>query len=262
MKDYLDSEEVVNEYKKAVDASSIFSISDLHGNILYANDQFLKTSGYSLKELLGKPHSIVRHPDMPRSAFKELWNTIKQKKIWRGTVKNKKKNGEAYYVDATIVPILDEDQNIKEYAGIRHDITELVNKTDQLRDMKNREKREDIEKALELNMDLVLETIPFATILIDEHTCKILKQNNLFSSLFAESPCLSLEEPLLEDFLVEDEAYLFSNSLFSFYDAYELSSDDEKVVGVVLDGVVNEFSVGVTQKEDGILICFVKKNEA
>lgn len=102
---------VANEYKKTVDASTIFSISDLHGRIIYANRQFLNISGYSLDELKKKPHSIVRHPDMDRNIFKKLWETINKKEIWRGVLKNIAKEGTTYYVDATIVPILDENQN-------------------------------------------------------------------------------------------------------------------------------------------------------
>lgn len=253
------SEKLVNEYKKAVDASTIFSISDLKGNILYANRQFLKVSGYTLDELRGKPHSIVRHPDMDSSAFKELWETIKQKKVWQGIVKNKKKNGEAYYVDATIVPILDNNQNIVEYAGIRHDITELVTKTQELSDLKDKQRAQDIQKALNLKIDDIIEAIPFPTIFVEEYSSKIISYNKHFSSIFSEHSCSYSEECTLEQLFVQEDPYLLSNTNLSFYDCYELSDENERIVAININDEIYEYWVGVTHKENGYIISLVEK---
>ena len=80
----------------------IISRTDLEGNITHANETFCEISGYSLEELLGKKHSIVRHPDMPKSVFQDLWKTIKEKKQWRGIVKNLRKDKGFYWVEAII----------------------------------------------------------------------------------------------------------------------------------------------------------------
>ena len=125
-KDLNNSNLLLLEYKKAVDASAIVSKADLKGIITYVNDIFCELSGYKKEELIGKPHSIVRHPDMPKELFKELWKTIQSKKIFKGIIKNKAKNGEIYYVASTIVPILDNNAEIIEYLSLRYDITELV----------------------------------------------------------------------------------------------------------------------------------------
>jgi len=82
----------------------LVSETDLKGNIIFANDEFCKYAGYSMQELLGQPHNIVRHPDMPRAAFKDLWDTVKSGKRWRGFVKNRSKNGSFYWVYATVFP--------------------------------------------------------------------------------------------------------------------------------------------------------------
>jgi len=124
---------LLNEYKKAVDESNIVSKTDLRGVITYVNKQFCIISGYREEELLGKPHNIVRHPDMPKSAFKDMWETIKAKKTWKGVVKNLKKDGDTYIVNTTIVPIIDVDGEIIEFMGIRHDVTELERTKEQLR---------------------------------------------------------------------------------------------------------------------------------
>ncbi|WP_036737508.1 PAS domain-containing protein [Persephonella sp. IF05-L8] len=80
----------------------IISRTDLRGIITYVNETFAEISGYKPEELIGKPHNIIRHPDMPKSVFKELWETIKQGKTWQGYVKNLRKDRGYYWVHATI----------------------------------------------------------------------------------------------------------------------------------------------------------------
>jgi len=104
----------------------IVSKTDLKGIITYANTPFCKLSGYSKKELIGKPHSIVRHPDMPKAAFKDMWDTIQQGKKWRGFVKNLRKDGKYYWVEAVIQPIFDEDENIIGYISARKPVTNKI----------------------------------------------------------------------------------------------------------------------------------------
>ncbi|HNF13418.1 MAG TPA: PAS domain S-box protein [Leptospiraceae bacterium] len=117
-------EKHLREIMDGVDESSIVSRSDIYGKITYVNRQFCEISGFSREELLGKPHNIIRHPDMPASAFADLWKTIKAKKIWTGIIKNRKKNGDAYYVKTLIKPVLDLNGDIEEYISIRQDITD------------------------------------------------------------------------------------------------------------------------------------------
>jgi len=126
---------LLKQYQEVTDKSAIISKTDLKGVITYANDKFCDISGYSREELIGKPHNIVRHPDIPSETFKNMWETIKDKKqIWQGLVKNKKENGKPYYVQATIKPILDENGNILEYIALRNDITDIMNPKKQLHD--------------------------------------------------------------------------------------------------------------------------------
>jgi c-di-GMP phosphodiesterase len=119
---------VMKGYKEALDASSIISITDANGIIEYANDKFCEISKYSQEELIGKAHSIVRHPDMSKQVFKDMWQTIKSGKIWQGIVKNLAKDGSVYIVDTTIVPVTDEAGNIHHFVSIRHDLTAITQK--------------------------------------------------------------------------------------------------------------------------------------
>ncbi|MEA3553242.1 MAG: EAL domain-containing protein [Campylobacterota bacterium] len=125
---------ILLQYKELVDQTSIVSKSDINGNITFVNDKFCEISGYTLDELIGMPHNTVRDPDVPKSVFKELWETIKSKKVWNGQIKNRRKDGGSYYVDATICPILGENGEIIEYIGLRNDITEIINPKKQLTD--------------------------------------------------------------------------------------------------------------------------------
>ena len=122
------SAKLLEEYKEAVDESSIVSKADKNGIITYVNDKFCELSGYSSEELIGKSHNIVRHSDVPSETFKEMWHTIKNlKKAWKGKVKNRKKDGSFYWVEALIKPIVDLNGEITEFIGLRHDITETEN---------------------------------------------------------------------------------------------------------------------------------------
>lgn len=90
----------------------IISSTDLKGIITYANRKFCEVSGYSKDELLHKDHNIVRHPDMPKSVFKELWGTIQSEKEWTGIIKNLRKDGKYYWVYSHISPIIDNGETI------------------------------------------------------------------------------------------------------------------------------------------------------
>ncbi len=105
--------------------TSIVSTADLKGDILSINEKFCDVSQYSRDELIGKGHNTTRHPDMPKEVFKELWATIGRGKTFRGVVKNRKKDGTPYYVDAVIAPVLGENGKPRKYIGVRYDITEL-----------------------------------------------------------------------------------------------------------------------------------------
>ena len=104
--------------------TTVLSEADLHGTITHVNRKLCEISKYTKEELIGKPHNVFRHPDMPKELFKLFWQTIKSGKVFRGIVKNKAKDGSYYWVDATIVPIKDENGTIVKYVGARYHITD------------------------------------------------------------------------------------------------------------------------------------------
>ncbi|GAB0110387.1 MULTISPECIES: methyl-accepting chemotaxis protein [Pseudoalteromonas] len=109
---------LINEEINFEQSQELVSTTDLRGVITYANQEFCSIAGYSAEELVGKNHNIVRHPDMPKAAFKEMWETLKQGHSWRGMVKNRCKDGRYYWVDAFVTPIFEHGQLIG-YQSVR-----------------------------------------------------------------------------------------------------------------------------------------------
>ena len=117
---------MLKQYKEAIEKSNIISKTDINGIITFVNDEFCAISGYSKDELIGKNHNIVKHPDVADEKFKLLWETISDKKTYKDTVKNLAKDGSTFYVNSTIIPILDKNENIVEFVAIRYDVTKEV----------------------------------------------------------------------------------------------------------------------------------------
>ena len=101
------------------DGGVMITETDTSGIITYANRKFREMTGYTKEELIGSPHNINRHPDMPKAAFKEMWKTIKSGKYWEGLVKNMNSEGKYYLVIVWIKPKFDENNNIVGYIAGR-----------------------------------------------------------------------------------------------------------------------------------------------
>ena len=129
------STKITDEYLKAVYAGGIVSRGDLKGRITYVNDALCEYTGYSREELIGKSHSIFRHPNTPKEVFRQMWSTIQKGDVWHGLFKNVRKDGSTFYANITLVPIKDEHDEIIEYLALRNDVTELVNSKKELKAM-------------------------------------------------------------------------------------------------------------------------------
>ena len=107
------------EQEMFFDGRSLISETDTKGIITYVNRKFVEMSAYPKEEAVGQPHSLLRHPDMPRAAFEQMWKVIKNGKIWEGYVKNLRKDGKFYWVVVNIVPKLDENGEVIGYIASR-----------------------------------------------------------------------------------------------------------------------------------------------
>jgi aerotaxis receptor len=98
---------------------AIVSETNPEGVITFANRKFCEISGYTANELVGQPHNIIRHPDMPKAAFEQVWKTIQSGTIWHGLVKNLRKDGRYYWVDTEVSPMYNTDGSLKGYMAAR-----------------------------------------------------------------------------------------------------------------------------------------------
>ncbi len=121
---------VTNKELVMTKSSILVTRTDLQGKITYANDDFLKISGYSRDEIIGKDHNIIRHPDMPPEAFEDLWTSIKTMSPWAGVIKNRAKNGDFYWVHANVVPQFEQGKLVGfmsvRYAPKKNELEEAI----------------------------------------------------------------------------------------------------------------------------------------
>lgn len=118
---------LTDDYRKILEAVSevaIIAYTDKRGRITFANENFCRISGYTMAELYNQDHRLLNSGYHDKEFFKHMYETVKDGKIWRGEVRNKKKDGSYYWVDTQIIPILNEAGEIESYASIRFDITE------------------------------------------------------------------------------------------------------------------------------------------
>ncbi|MBN2963229.1 PAS domain S-box protein [Sulfurospirillum sp. T05] len=137
----------LEKYQEAIETSNIVSKTNIEGIITFVNDEFCRICGYSKKELIGANHNIVRHPDVPKETFKKLWETILAKKVYKSTVKNRAKNGTTFYVNTTVIPMVNTQGVIEEFIAIRYDVTDTVVLTEALK--RKEEELEQLNSTLE-----------------------------------------------------------------------------------------------------------------
>jgi len=185
------------DFLKLLDKHIIISKTDTNGIITYANEAFCKISGYSKEELIGKPHSLVRNPDMPDKVFENMWNTIKKGEIWSGIVKNRAKDNSTYYVKTVIVPIK-ENGEIKEFLAIRQDVTKII----------------ETQKLLAVQKTLLQKVLDYSNnIVIIRKNFQVIKVNNRF---FEVLPFSSLNEfkskhKGIQELFLKKEKYFYTD---------------------------------------------------
>ncbi len=194
----------LDSYRSVIDDSSIVSKADLTGKIIYVNDNLVKVSGYKKEELLGSSHSILKHPDTPTEVFEDLWSTVQNKKVWKGIIKNQKKDGGEYWISIVIRPLLDENNNITKYIALRHEITELITQREELELLANSDKLTGLKNRSKLIEDINKVEIPAVAFLNIDNFRQI---NDFYGNVFGDL-LLQRVSDFLKEYCQGDIAYL------------------------------------------------------
>ena len=233
------STKLMQQYQSVVDASSIVSKTDTKGIITYVNDNFCTISGYTKEELLGKPHNIVRDPNMDVKVFAKLWKTIRSGDTWHGRLSNRAKDGSLYYVDATIMPIFNDKGEIEEYIAVRYDVTK------QVATMEHIEAKERLLQAVFDNQDniVVLTTKQKGMVKVNQKFFEYFDFEN-FEDFKKHFVCIC-------DLFITDNGYVSKESMPHWID--DISSNpqnDYKVKMKIKNGSIHTFSIRI-KKIDG-----------
>jgi len=232
-----EKESILNQYKEAIDTTLIVSKTNTKGIITYVNDKFCSLSGYTREELMGKSHNMVRAKNVKPELFKDLWDTIQSKKIWEGTLENTAKNGDSYYVEATVCPLLDTKGEILEYIAIRYNVTDRILASKALR------KEQRISNAIFSNQQNIVVTMT--------HSDGITKANNNFLTFLDFKNLEEFKEAhkCICELFVQGEGLLKpSEGTFNWTDPIlEEPSIQHKAVMRGKDGIEHTFVVSVTE---------------
>ncbi len=228
----------LQQYGNLLDELCLVSKGDLEGNITYANDKFCEVSGYTRAQMLGQPHSIVRHESVPKTVFKRMWEQIQAGKIWRDISRNKTKDGGSYYCDSVITPLTDQDGNIIEYIAARYEITELMEKRDEVRLAFATDKLTSLGSRHKLIEDLLASTNDRCLILFD--VVDFGGINNNLGTETADQILLHLSNQMMEFFAAEE------------YSLFRLHSDVFAVLTganapAELEAIVEQFCLSLRQ---------------
>jgi len=254
---------IFDEYLDAMNVNNIISKSDSKGLITYVNDNFCEVSGYTKAEVIGKPHSLLRDPEQKEEVFKILWLTIQAGKIWKGILRNKKKNGDFYYVDIAIMPILNRKNEIVEYVAIRHDITELMAQRKNLLDIATKDTLTNVGNRYKLNYDIKEHLINNVAIIDIDKFSAI---NDFYGHNIGDDVIIKFSKLLLENLTNEFELYRLHGDKFAIHN-FTLDTNrftnyithlNTKMIESIIDTDVRSFDIvttsGISASENKIII--------
>ncbi|GAB1535308.1 hypothetical protein ADMFC3_09390 [Geovibrio sp. ADMFC3] len=230
---------LLEQYKSILDKSSVVTITDEYGVMTYVNDKFCEISGYKREELIGNRHNIIKHSTTPIETFKELWNTITKGKVWKGVLRNRRKDGESFYISATIAPILNEFGEVIEYIACANDITELVENRNRIEELFNSDSLTGLGSRVKLISDAEPMEYPILAI-VDIRGFKQI--NEFFGNHFADR------------ILIETAREFVAFPALAGYSVYRLHSDKFGILANNADPVVFKNNVSAAMRRVGAIL--------
>lgn len=230
---------LLEQYKSILDKSSVVTITDEYGVMTYVNDKFCEISGYKREELIGNRHNIIKHSTTPIETFKELWNTITKGKVWKGVLRNRRKDGESFYISATIAPILNEFGEVIEYIACANDITELVENRNRIEELFNSDSLTGLGSRVKLISDVEPIDYPILAI-VDIRGFKQI--NEFFGNHFADR------------ILIETAREFVAFPALAGYSVYRLHSDKFGILANNADPVVFKNNVSAAMRRVGAIL--------
>ncbi len=233
-KELYDNISYLESYKNNIDNNLIVTRTDVDGFITFANNNFYTITGFERDEVIGHSHNIIRHPENPKELYENLWNTLLSKKVWHGTLKNRRKDKSTYWVDATISPILNKDNEIVEFIAIRHNITKLMQHQDELTKLLYRDTLTDLP-----NRNALLRDIKRA----DQLSCILINIdnfshiNNLYGEAFGDNVLIEFSNLLVEFISKKSDIHLYrlSGDEFIFTMPHDAVNDVRKKANELLE---------------------------
>lgn len=230
---------LLEQYKSILDKSAVVTITDELGVMTYVNDKFCEISGYAREELLGNRHNIIKHPSTPIETFVDLWSTITSGKLWKGVLRNRRKDGESFFISATISPITNEDGEIIEYIACANDITELMENRSRVEELFNSDSLTGLGSRTKLLNDAENMELPVLAIL----DIKGFKHfNEIYGNQFADR------------LLVEVAREFVSADTLKGYSIYRMHSDKFGVLANNADIVSFKSNISKAMRDVGAII--------
>jgi PAS domain S-box-containing protein len=235
--------ELLNQYKTVVDESSLISKTDKYGIITYVNKNFCDVSKFTKEELIGANQNIIRDPRMPKNIFTNMWKKLHEKKVWKGVLSNTAKDGSRYYVDATIMPILNKEGDIEEYIAIRQNITKEINSKLRIKE------KEKLIKAIFDNQE--------SLVILTSKEKGIVKVNKkLFDYLdYKDFEDFKQHHSSVCELFIQEEGYINTIDHPNIFEYLSLNAaDDNKVKMKIKDGTIHTFKIIVKPIDNQYII--------
>ena len=245
--------QLLESYMEIIDQFTLVTKSDPYGKLTYVNDTFCRVFGYTSKELIGRPLKEVISPAVARTLYPQIRECMEEVKTWNGVFEGYSKTSKVIYLQATIAPILNSDQISYTFFGIYENVTDI-------HEQQFEELSESIEKALDINLQIIVDSIPMCAVIVDRQS-RIQAANALFDELsFGFKDALDS----IDELLIPQEGFISSDPIFDWKDlAIELSISEVPRVMIHVDGMQTIFELYIQKyaDSDSYVVCFTKSLE-